>query len=134
MKILATTSGVVPAKIKAYYIIDMARRLDAEVLVLYIKKPEERDNKGDEAVKIFSNIGLHEHIPVITTIKKGEIIPVIINTADEESVDLIIMGASDGRDVDKWISAGVMNKTTIPVLMIPKAFNPNNCAFRSFIT
>ena len=42
MKILATTAGPVPAKNKAEYIVNIAKRLGADVIALHIMKGEER--------------------------------------------------------------------------------------------
>ncbi len=45
---------------------------------------------------------------------------VIIDIAEKESVNLIIFGVSHGEIVAEWLNAGAMEKTDIPIVMIPK--------------
>ena len=45
---------------------------------------------------------------------------IIIETAQENSVDLIVLGVSRGEIVAEWMNAGAMERTDIPVLLIPK--------------
>ena len=52
--------------------------------------------------------------------RRGDIAPVIIEVAEEKSVDLIILGVSHGEIVAEWMNAKAMEKTDIPVLLIPK--------------
>ncbi len=53
-------------------------------------------------------------------LRRGDIASIIIATAQEESVDLIILGVSRGEVVAEWMNAGAMERTDIPVLLIPK--------------
>ena len=62
------------------------------------------------------------HINVTRVLEKGDIVPTIIKFAEKEGADLIIMGASEGKVVAEWVSAGVMEKTKIPVVVIPHKF------------
>jgi len=59
-------------------------------------------------------------VPVDIILGRGDIAAVIIEIAQEKSVDLIILGVSHGEIVAKWLDAGAMKKTDIPVLLIPK--------------
>jgi len=118
MKILVTTAGPVPAKNKAEYIVDIAKRLGADVIALHIMKGED-PMQGQKALTIFSEARRKAHVNVARVLERGDIVPTIIECAEEETVDLIIMGASEGKVVAEWVSAGVMEKTKIPVVVIP---------------
>jgi nucleotide-binding universal stress UspA family protein len=122
MKILVPTAGPLPAKQNARYIVNVAKRLGAGIIALHILKEGERMEKGEEALSIFSKAGQNAEVNVVKKIKKGDMVSSIIDTAEEESADLVIMGASQGKVVAEWVSADVMGKTTIPVLVIPHAF------------
>lgn len=119
MKILVPTAGPVPAKEKAYYIVNIAKRLGSELSVLYVLKEKEQAKKGEEAANPFFEAGQNAQVSVTKILKKGDIVSAIIDFAEEKSVDLIIMGASREKAVAEWISADVMSKTTIPVVVIP---------------
>ena len=121
MKILVTTAGPVPAKNKAEYIINIAKRLGAEVIALHILKGEDQ-KQGQKALTIFSEAGRRANVNVARVLKEGDIVPIIIESAQKEAVDLIIMGASEGKIVAEWVSASVMGKTEIPVVVIPHKF------------
>jgi len=120
MKILVTAAGPKPAKDKAGYVMDIAKKLGAEVVALHISN-EEDTTQGEETLKIFAEAGQQANVNVIKILKKGDIIPNIVEAADKESVALIIMGASPGKVAD-WISAGVMEKAKVPVVIIPLEF------------
>jgi nucleotide-binding universal stress UspA family protein len=54
--------------------------------------------------------------------KTGEIVSVISEVAESENVDLIIMGASEGRIVEKWIAVDIIEKSKVPIVIIPQGF------------
>ena len=119
MKILVPTAGPVPAKEKADYIAKIAKGLRAELLVMHILKEGELAKSAEEAFDPFFRAGQKASVNLTKLLKKGDVVPSIIECAEEESADLIIMGASPGKVVAEWISAEVMNKTRIPVVVIP---------------
>ena len=119
MKILVPTAGPVPAKEKADYIVNIAKGLGADLTVLHILKEGEQGEKGEEAFNLFAQAGQKGEINVTKLSGKGDVVSSIIDSAEKESADLIIMGASPGKVVAEWISADVMTKTRIPVVVIP---------------
>jgi len=119
VKILVPTAGPLPAKENAEYIANIAKRLGAELTALHVLKEEEQAEKGEEALNLFSEAGQNVQVNVTKILKKGEIVSIIIEAAEEESADLIVMGASRGKVLAEWLSADVMTKTTIPVVVIP---------------
>ncbi len=121
MKLLVPTAGPKPAREKAEYISKLACSLEAEMVVLHIVQ---KDNKeaGKEAFNIFENQCNKEKIKIKTIIEKGKVVPTITKVAKSEDVDLIVMGASEGRVVAKWLVADVLERSTVPVVIIPMGF------------
>jgi len=122
MNILVPTAGFIPAKENADYIVNIAKMLGAEIIALHILNEEGRAEEGEEAFGPFSEAGRNAEVNVTTMLTKGDVISGIIEFAEKESADLIIMGASRGQVVSEWVSADLMGKTTIPVVVIPQAF------------
>lgn len=118
MKILVPTAGVVPAKEKADYILDIAKRLNADVAVIHILDLGE-ESGGKEALKVFEDRGAEKGVNVTTHLKEGNVVPTIVDFAESENAGLIVMGATEGRIVAEWILTDVIDKTQIPVVIVP---------------
>ena len=118
MKVLVPTAGVGPAKKNAEYILEIARKLGAEVLVIHITDPLEED-VDQSALDEFIEWGSKKDVTVVTKVIEGNIVPLIVDTAIDEQASLIIMGASKGRIVAEWVVTQVMDKCTVPVVIIP---------------
>jgi nucleotide-binding universal stress UspA family protein len=121
MKLLVPTAGPVPAREKAEYITKLACSLEAEMIVLHIKQ-DDNEEPGKEAFKIFENQCNKENIKIKTIIVDGEVVPSISKVATEEDVDLIVMGASEGRVVAKWLVADILERSKVPVVIVPMGF------------
>jgi nucleotide-binding universal stress UspA family protein len=122
MKILVPTAGPGPAAENANYILEIAKKMKAEVVVLHILDLAEK-SEGNEALKIFKDLGDEMGVVVKTILKEGNVVPTIVDCADDESAKLIIMGASKGRIVAEWIVADVLEKSNVPIVIIPYGFN-----------
>ena len=57
MKVLAAIAGPISAKEKADYIVNIAKRLGAELIVLHVMKRENQGRKGEEALNYFYEAG-----------------------------------------------------------------------------
>ena len=121
MKLLVPTAGPEPAREKAEYVSKLACSLEAELIVLHIVK-DNNEQPGKEAFEIFKTQCNKDNVKIKTLFKEGEIIPTISKVADEEGADLIVMGASEGRVVAKWLAADVLERTKVPVVIIPMGF------------
>lgn len=53
MKILVATAGYVPAKEKADYVINIAKRSQAEIFALHILAEDEEEVDGRQALNLF---------------------------------------------------------------------------------
>jgi nucleotide-binding universal stress UspA family protein len=80
----------------------------------------ETEAAGEQSLSLFIEKGKEEMVPVNGILRRGDIASVIIAVAEEKFADLIILGASHGEIVAEWMNAGAMEKTDIPVLLIPK--------------
>jgi nucleotide-binding universal stress UspA family protein len=121
MKLLVPTAGPLPAEEKADYVMNIAKMLEAEVIAINIS-----DNKdspeGQEALDIYKKEAEKFGVKITTRLKSGDVISVISKAAESENVDLIVMGASEGRLVAKWVAVDIMEKSKVPIVIIPQGF------------
>jgi nucleotide-binding universal stress UspA family protein len=122
MKILVPTAGPVPAAENANYILEIAKKLSADVVVLHILDLAE-DTSTEGALEIFKKLGAEMGLKVKTILKEGNVVPTIVDCADDEKVNLIIMGASRGRIIAEWIVTDVLQKSNVPIVIIPYGYN-----------
>jgi nucleotide-binding universal stress UspA family protein len=122
MKVLAAIAGPISAKKKTNYNIRIAKRLGAELIALHVLKNEKLTKRGEIALSFLSKACQKAKVKVKTVLKKTDVVTAIIQTAKEEKVDLIIMGADKKKVVSEWLSADVMKKTKIPAVVIPHEF------------
>ena len=120
MKIILPTAGSVPDQRTAGYVVNIAKRLNAQLIILRILTENETEAEGEQSLSLFIENGKEEEVPVDGVLSRGDIALVIIEVAEEKSVDLIILGASHGEIVAEWMNSKAMEKTDIPVLLIPK--------------
>ena len=120
MKILVPSAGPVPDQQTVYYVINIAERLNAQLIVLRILSEKETDQMGEQNLRLFVETGKSSKVPVKPITRRGEVATAIIEVALENSVDLIIQGVSHGEIVAEWMNAKAMEKTDIPILLIPK--------------
>ena len=118
-RILVPTAGPVPAKMNADYIMNLARRLQAQVYAIHIRDIKEERESGLEALKIFEKTGSKWNVPVVTEMLVGKVVDNIIDIAERRKIDLIVMGGSQDRIVSDWIVTEVLKETRIPVVIIP---------------
>ena len=120
MKIVVPSAGPVPDQRTADYIVNIAKRLNAKLVVLRVLAENETEVAGEKNLELFNEIGRREKVPVNIVLRRGDVASAIIDVALEKSVDLIILGVSHGEIVAEWMNAKAMEKTDIPVLLIPK--------------
>ena len=121
-KMMVPTSGPVPAQENAEYILKMAKNLRAEVLVVHIRDQGE-SREGDLALDAFDRMSRKLGIRVQLKPAIGEVAQTIIEIARFEEVDLIVLGATEGRNVANWIIEKIIKKTDIPVVIIPWSYD-----------
>ena len=118
LKMLVPTAGPVAARENAEYILHMAKRLNSEVVVIHIRDKAESSD-GQIALQIFAELAAKLDVKCATRMILGDIVPAIIEEAERENIDLIVMGASRGSIVAEWIVSEVLKETRIPIVIIP---------------
>lgn len=85
------------------------------------KEGEEIIEKFKEKLKEHKSKCL-EDIKLITKIRDGEPYDEILKTIDEENIDLVVIGASGKRGIDRLllgsVTERVVRKSTVPVLVV----------------
>ena len=122
MRILIPTAGEEAAAEIARYLMDVARRMAARVTVLHILRDDETVEDGIQSCLVFSNAANKVGVKVSSRTASGDVVETILKVAEEEQTDLILMGASRGSLVEDWLSANVMGKGNVPVLVVPHCF------------
>ncbi len=117
LKIMVTTAGSVPAKKKADYLVTVASRVNAQLIVLHVVDSQDEYEDGQQALAIFQRQAATPKIRPILRI--GRLTDTIAKTAQEEEVDLIILGLDERGDISSAISREILAKTDIPVLLVP---------------
>lgn len=120
MRIIVPSAGPMVDQRTAGYVINIAKRLNAQLVVVRFLIDKETEAEGEQSLRLFVEYGNRENVPVNIILRHGDIASAIIEIAKEKSVDLIILGVSHGEIVAEWMNAGAMKKTDIPVLLIPK--------------
>ena len=120
MKIIVPSAGPAVDERTVGYVINIAKRLNAQLVVVRVLNEKEKEVDGEKSLSLFVEFGKRENVPVDIILRHGNIASAIIEIAQEKSVDLIILGVSHGEIVAEWMNAGAMERTDIPVLLIPK--------------
>lgn len=109
---------------------DLAKRLEAEVLVVHVSRPsggqtrEHEQAEGEAAVRQLSE-KLQEKGAAVQTLLmfSDDIARAVLNTAAEREVSLIVLGLT-GKNIFARLLAGnvpveLIKNTRIPVLLLP---------------
>ena len=122
MRILIPTAGEEAAAEIAEYVMEVAKRMAADVTVLHILRDGETVEDGIQSGLVFSNAASDFGVKVSLRTDSGDVVKSILKIANEEQTDLILMGASRGSLVENWLSANVMGQGNVPVLVVPHCF------------
>lgn len=133
-RILIAVSSPYAAEKVVEPLVDLARRLSAEVLVVHVSRPsggqmrEQEQIDGEAAITLLRE-KLHErHIHVQTLLMfSDDIARAVLNTATERDVSMIVLGLT-GKNVFARLLAGnvpveLIKNTKVPVLLLPPDFS-----------
>jgi nucleotide-binding universal stress UspA family protein len=131
------------------YALEVAKRLEAKILVLYVVYPSEgvdnnmydafmiddyvaqRKKAMDAWVKKFKRSEHVKNVPIETECRVGFPVSVISHTAAQLNVDLIIMGTTGAAGLKGVLlgstAGGVLTTSHRPVLVVPR-----NASFRNY--
>ena len=124
-RILVPTSGYLPAKERGDAIIDIAKRLSADILVVHIRDPKYitatvKETQGWEALRLFEEKGRNSGVHVTAFFTSGPLVETLKRFVEENKVDLILIGASPGRLVAEWITHDLLKECDVPILIVPQ--------------
>lgn len=118
-RMMVPTAGPFSATKNATYIVKMAKRLNADLFVVHIRDKGESREGGDVALDIFGEEARKIGLDIVKIPALGEVAQTIVELAKFHEIDLIVLGATKGRSVSRWVIDTIMNKTDIPVILIP---------------
>lgn len=121
-KILIATDGSENARSAACSGIEIAKQTGAEAYVLYVAAtsccsplmPESYDweigKEGSEAVAEIEEMGKEAGVPVKTILLQGYPAQEILNFAEKNEIDMIVMGTRGKTGIDRFLVGGVTEK------------------------
>lgn len=118
-RILVSASDPSAAAETAEYAMQVADALNAVVVALHVIRPGRARDAGELTMAYFEKAAEENGISLETHVLEGLPRGTIVEFAEANEVDLIVMGASNGNTAEQWICADVRNHTTVPVLVIP---------------
>jgi nucleotide-binding universal stress UspA family protein len=113
---------------------ELAKRLEAEVLVVHVSRPsggqirEQEQADGESAVRLLSEKLQDKGAAVQTLLMfSDDIARAILNTAAEREITLIVLGLT-GKNIFARLLAGnvpveLIKNTRIPVILLPPDWN-----------
>lgn len=136
-RVLVATDGSEPAKNALKYVLDNAPK-DAHLYVVIVtEKLKDKEDFGrvfqhGESDRLYAIKVLEECESMVKTtrpdingkylLKEGKIVDMIVDTADEEEVDIIVMGSRGIGGVSGWMlgstSKAVVNECRKPILIM----------------
>ncbi len=131
MKVLAPTAGPTPAARSANFIAGLCKDIDAEMIVIHVRSKGTKlsEKEEGEAFRIFEDAAKEAGVTVKTRLVEGDVVESILGASEKESADLIVMGATAEQTLKKWIKGNVlievMERSTVPVTIIPSALRPD---------
>lgn len=121
-KILLATDGSENAKSAACSAIEIAKRTGSEVYALYVASisccshimPESYDweigKEGSEAVYEIEEMGKEVAVPVKSVLLQGNLAQEILDFAEKNDIDMIVMGTQGTAGIDRFLLGGVTEK------------------------
>jgi len=131
LKVLVPTAGPTPASRSADFIAGLCKDIDAEMIVIHVRSKDTKLTQAEEkeALRIFEDAARKAGVKVRTRLVEGDVVRSILDAAEKDSVDLIVMGATGETTLKKWIKGNVlvevMQRATLPVTVIPSALRPD---------
>ena len=133
-RILVAISSKQAAERLVAPVADLAKRMDADVVVVHVSRPssgqlrEQEEYDGSDAVKALQDGVVTRNVAVQTLLLfSDDIAQAILNTAEEQKASMICLGLT-GKNVFARLLAGnvpveLIKNTKIPVLLLPPDWN-----------
>jgi len=109
-KILLATDGSMHSEFASQEAMDIAKRCGSTLIVLSVAKKDEDLTAAKECVDMVKKAAEKEGINVEAVIRKGVPHEVIVNTATQEDVGLIVVGSHGGTGITKLLMGSVTER------------------------
>jgi nucleotide-binding universal stress UspA family protein len=109
-KILIATDGSMHSEFASHEAIDIAKRCGSTMLVLSVAKKDENLQDAKECADMVKKVAEKEGIKVEALIRKGVPHEVIVNTAAQEDVGLIVIGSHGRTGLTKLLMGSVTER------------------------
>lgn len=123
-KILIATDGSVYSNIATSEAIGIAKRFNSELIAISVAKRDSDIGYCEETIKTVKEAAEREGVKVQTVLAKGEPFEQICDTANKNTVGLIVMGTYGKTGIEKFFMGSVAEKViaTIarPILVVKK--------------
>ena len=124
-RILVPTSGYLPAKERGDAIIEIAKRLDADIYVVHIRDPSQliatsKESEGWKALRLFEEKGREAGVNVTAFYTSGDLVESLKRFSIEHQADLILVGASANRLIAEWVRFELLCDCNTPILVVPQ--------------
>lgn len=121
-KVLLATDGSVYSMFAAYEAVNLLKQTKGTLLILSVAKREENIPAAEESVRLVKEIAEKEGIENEGLILMGEPFEMIIKTAEEKNVGIIVMGCYGKTGIEKILIGSVTERvigfTHKPVLVV----------------
>jgi nucleotide-binding universal stress UspA family protein len=109
-KILIATDGSMHSDFASHEAIDIAKRCGSNLIVLSVAKKDENLQDAKECVNMVKNVAEKEGIKVEALVRTGMPHEVIVNTAAQEDVGLIVVGSHGRTGITKLLMGSVTER------------------------
>lgn len=114
--------------------VDISKKFNSTIHIVYVARPVYGEFKADELIKglkkegekiieDITEITKSLEIDVETQIREGTIHKEILNYAEENNIDLIIMGTHRYQGIEKYLTTNITSRVVrlsdIPVIVMP---------------
>ena len=132
-RILVAVSSPLASERVVEPVADLAKRLEAEVLVVHVSRPtaatgsSERGESGEQAVRTLGDRIRSRGVAVQTLLMfSDDVAEAILSTARERDVTLLLLGLTNKNVFARLIAGNVpvelIRETRIPVMLLPPDF------------
>ena len=109
----------------ARYAANFARKVNGEVTAMYVMREssDDKEEQGRSLLNLFKTIGRELDISVNTVMETGDPVDLIVEQAETNNVDFIIIGKPEKGGMLSWmkedIEKEIKARTTVPLIILP---------------
>jgi nucleotide-binding universal stress UspA family protein len=119
MRILVPIASQRSAEIVSEYVVRVARSLGAEIVALHVHETAEPSPVGLGGLEVIRAAAEAAGLPARTVVEQGPLVRGIQKVAEDEDVNLVVMGFHPFMPVAEWTASKVLESSDLPVVVIP---------------